>query len=178
MMPVGHLMIEHRLISRVALVLERMREEVARDRKVDPAAIDGVVDFIRTYADRCHHGKEEDVLFRECRGKALAPELARTMQELLDEHGQGRVLVARLAAAAARQRAGEPGALDEIGVLLGTISAFYARHIETEDEHFFVAVMDYFTKAERDAMYRECLRFDQRIIHDRYRELAEKLEEP
>ena len=32
--------------------------------EVDPVFIDTAVDFIRTYADRCHHGKEEDLLFK------------------------------------------------------------------------------------------------------------------
>jgi hemerythrin-like domain-containing protein len=178
MMPVGPLMIEHRLIARVAVTLDRMRAKIERDRTVDPAAIDAAVDFIRTYADRCHHGKEEDILFAACRGKALSPELSRTMQELVDQHVQGRALVARLAAASSRHRDGEPGALDEICELLGTISAFYLRHIELEDERFFVAIMDSFTKPERDELHRECLRFDQEFIHRRYRALADQLEEP
>lgn len=178
MMPVGPLMIEHRLISRVAATLGRMREKLERERTVDPSTVDAAVDFIRTYADRCHHGKEEDILFAACEGKALKPELARTMQQLVDEHVQGRAVVARLVAANSRYRAGEPGAVDEIADLLGTLATFYARHIETEDERFFVALMDHFTKPERDELHRACLRFDQAFVHRRYLAVAEELEEP
>ena len=36
---------------------------------VDPVFIDTAVDFIHTYADRCHHGKEEDILFKALAAK-------------------------------------------------------------------------------------------------------------
>jgi len=46
--------------------------EMKAGRKADTAFIDTAVDFIRTYADRCHHGKEEDIRFRELKKKPIA----------------------------------------------------------------------------------------------------------
>jgi hemerythrin-like domain-containing protein len=178
MMPVGPLMIEHRLILRMTKVLDRIHEECEGERRVGLSEVGAAVDFIRTYADRCHHGKEEDILFRRCREKTLTPELAQTMQLLLDEHVQGRALVAQFEAAAARHGQGEGSALDEIGELAARISAFYQTHIETEDQRFFVAVMDSFSKPERDAMFREGLLHDQSFDLERYRELVETMEGP
>ena len=57
------------------------------------------VDFVRTYADRTHHGKEEEILFRDLAKKNLTSELKKTMQELLDEHIWGRKTTAALVAA-------------------------------------------------------------------------------
>jgi len=51
------------------------------------------VDFFRIYADRCHHGKEEDILFRELVKKPLSTEERNVLAELVDEHVQGRALV-------------------------------------------------------------------------------------
>jgi hemerythrin-like domain-containing protein len=74
MMPIGPLMIEHRLIEMIAVARTGLsRAEEQRD-------------FVRTYADRCHHGKEEDILFRDLRQKRLAAEHERTMEELIEEH--------------------------------------------------------------------------------------------
>ena len=59
----GPLMIEHRLIERM---LARVRSVLARIRatgRVDPLFVDAAVDFIRVYADRTHHGKEEDIVY-------------------------------------------------------------------------------------------------------------------
>ena len=72
MLPIAPLMIEHRLIERMIHLiqqeLERIQANVAVDPEfafVDSVFIDTAVDFLRTYADRCHHGKEEDILFPE-----------------------------------------------------------------------------------------------------------------
>ena len=93
MLPIGPLMIEHRLIERlIALMmreLTRMKDNIAVDREfafVDPVFIDTAVDFMKTYADRCHHGKEEDILFAELAKKDLAPEHRQTMEELISDH--------------------------------------------------------------------------------------------
>ena len=60
MMPVGPLMIEHRRIERMITIIGREFDRIQDEKKVNPAKIDIFVDFIRFYADRCHHGKEED----------------------------------------------------------------------------------------------------------------------
>ena len=77
-------MIEHRLIERMmtlmARELTRIKDNAAVEPEfafVDPVFIDTAVDFIRTYADRCHHGKEEDLLFEALAAKEIfsrAPE--------------------------------------------------------------------------------------------------------
>jgi hemerythrin-like domain-containing protein len=59
------LMIEHRLIERMIHVVNHALELVERTKAVDPVFVDLAIDFIRTYADRTHHGKEEDILFRK-----------------------------------------------------------------------------------------------------------------
>ena len=87
--PAGPLMHEHRVIERMLKVLSRQLESMFELQAVDTAAIDTAVDFIRTYADRCHHGKEEDILFRRLADKDLDPQLAGVMADLIDEHVMG-----------------------------------------------------------------------------------------
>jgi hemerythrin-like domain-containing protein len=45
--------------------------------------VDAVVDFIRVYADRTYHGREEDILFRDLEKKNLSDDDRRVMNELL-----------------------------------------------------------------------------------------------
>ena len=85
-MPIDVLMQEHRLIDRI---ISQMRKEVARMEEkndVNSKFVDVAVDFIKVYADRCHHGKEEGVLFRELSSKQMSREHAALMRELIDEH--------------------------------------------------------------------------------------------
>ncbi|MFX1339996.1 MAG: hemerythrin domain-containing protein, partial [Promethearchaeota archaeon] len=72
MLPIGPLMIEHRLIERLINVLQVELENIEQSNEVNPFFIDLSVDFIITYADQTHHGKEEDILFRELKNKEIS----------------------------------------------------------------------------------------------------------
>jgi hemerythrin-like domain-containing protein len=183
MLPIGPLMIEHRLIERmIALMkqdLQRLKDNVAVDLEfafVDPVFIDAAVDFIRTYADRCHHGKEEDILFAELAKKNLSPEHRQIMEELIQEHVWGREATAKLVKAKENYLREHQGATKEILSLLEQLTEFYPRHIDKEDRHFFIPVMDYFTKEEKDFMLEQMWEFDRKMIHDKYAGIVEAIE--
>src|SRR5512135_1335781 len=90
MTPIGLLMIEHRLIERMIRLLKQQLEQVGKVKKADPVFIDTAVDFVRQYADRCHHGKEEHILFRDLTKKGLSDNHRAVIEELLDEHVRAR----------------------------------------------------------------------------------------
>lgn len=77
---------EHEVILRALAVLERAGERLAAGAPVDEAALGELVQLIRTFADACHHGKEEHRLFPAMRAKGAGGSLA----PFLDEHEEGR----------------------------------------------------------------------------------------
>jgi hemerythrin-like domain-containing protein len=168
MMPIGPLMIEHRLIERMITVMKEELQRLQKGKEVDTAFIVTAVDFIRMYADRCHHGKEEDILFRELEKKNLSEEHKRVMKELLEEHKWGRKTTGRLVEANVNYNAGDKKALPVISECLRSLVGFYPKHIEKEDKDFFIPVMDYFSQDEKDAMLKEGHDFDQKLIHEKY----------
>ena len=178
MMPIAPLMIEHRLIERMIRQIKMHVDRFRTNREADPTFIDVAIDFIRTYADGCHHGKEEDILFRELKKKSLSEEHARIMKELMAEHILGRKSTKIVADAKERYIGGNAASLSEIIDALSLLADFYPRHIEKEDHHFFLPVMDYFTKEEQDAMLTEMREFDRKVVHALYRRVVEKLERP
>ena len=62
--PVRKLVAEHAVIKRLLEVIPRLIGELEEDRGNGFRWVEGAVDFIRSYADRFHHAKEEDVLFK------------------------------------------------------------------------------------------------------------------
>jgi hemerythrin-like domain-containing protein len=176
MKPIGPLMVEHRLIERMITIVKDELNKINTGKKADPLFIDTYVDFARTYADRCHHGKEEDILFRDLAKKNLSPEHKKTMNELVEEHVFARKTVGELVAAKDRYVQGDKGALKDITTELGTLAEFYPKHIEKEDKHFFFPILDYFTKQEQDTMLQEFWEFDRKLIHEKYQKVVEKLE--
>ena len=183
MQPIGPLMIEHRLIERMITLMrrewQRITDNVAVDPEfafVDPVFIDTAVDFIRTYADRCHHGKEEEILFAALGKKELSPEHRQTMNELIQDHILARETTAALVQAKKDFLLEKSGALDDLLKNLGQLLDFYPRHIAKEDQHFFIPCMAYFTDAEKAEMLQAMEDFDRRMIHEKYRGVVEGIE--
>jgi len=158
----GALMIEHRLIERMIVVIEDALMRIESDGAADPALVDAAVDFIRTYADRTHHGKEEDILFRALGEKALSHDDRRVMNELLQEHAFGRQTTRALVDANTRNRSGDQTAVADIASHLQALVEFYPKHIKKEDEVFFPASRGYFTDDEDQAMLRAFWEFDRK----------------
>jgi len=176
MMPVGPLMIEHRLIERVVRIAAREADRLAAGGEPDADLLDRVCDFLRTYADHCHHGKEEGILFRDLTARDLSPEHRRIMDELASEHVQARAVVGGLSdAAAALRRAPVPVADQALGHLRSLVG-LYPAHIAKEDKAFFIPVMAYLTKPEQDAMLEQCYEFDRQFVHRAYGDIVEALE--
>lgn len=173
MLPIGPLMIEHRLIERMIAHIARAVSDARSRGEIDPLLVDASVDFVRTYADRTHHGKEEDILFRDLGRKGLSADDLRVMRELVDEHRQGREAVRHLVAANEAYRAGSSVAPDDVLARLSFLVDFYPRHIEKEDKVFFPASMPYFDANEKDAMLAEMYEFDRRMVHEKYARVVE-----
>lgn len=169
-------MIEHRLIERMLSVIKNMLSEIESKQQLDANLVDDVVDFIKVYADRTHHGKEEDILFREMDKKPLSAEDRKLMNELIDEHVFGRNTTKALAEANTRYRNGEKTALGEIADNFHALLELYPRHIDKEDNRFFPASRTYFTEEEDKKMLEDFWEFDRKLIHEQYESLMEKLE--
>ena len=83
------LMSEHRVIERVIVSLEVQTERLAAQEAVRPGFFLEAADFIKGFADGCHHRKEEGVLFEAMVGAGL-PRQAGPIAVMLTEHEQGR----------------------------------------------------------------------------------------
>jgi len=175
MKPVGPLMVEHRLIERMVKVLEG-RLEGMKSGRVNRDLIAQGVDFFRMYADRTHHGKEENILFKALSAKQLSDEDKEMMDRLVQEHIWARQAVGRLSDANRRYIEGDREALKQMVYELDKLVKFYPMHIEKEDKHFFIPAMDYFSQEEQQRMLGEFWEFDRRMIHEKYKMVVEEIE--
>jgi hemerythrin-like domain-containing protein len=169
------MMWEHRLIEKMLRLFEGEIRKINESNKVDTVFIDMAVDFIRTYADRTHHGKEEDILFRDLAKKDLSSDHDQIMHELIEEHKYSRETVRKLVEAKDKYLKGEDTVQDVIGYLK-ELAGFYPLHIQKEDKHFFYPCMEYFSKEEQDRMLAEFYEFDRNMIHEKYRKVVDEME--
>jgi len=176
MKPIGPLMWEHRLIEEMLKKVEEEIGNIRQKHQFNPVYIDTVVDFIRIYADRTHHGKEEDILFKALEGKTLSVEHKRIMDELIAEHVYSRETVARLVSAKEQYMNRQVTMLDQVLDILMKLASFYPEHINKEDKAFFFPVMEYFTAEEQQEMLQAFWEFDRKMIHEKYRKVVDSIE--
>ncbi len=177
MKPRGPLMVEHRLIEKMLKITSKELEMIMKNRDVDPIFIDTLVDFIRTYADRTHHGKEEDILFKELENKKLNTKDKKYMQELVDEHISARNIVKELVEAKNNFITGDSESLNIIIEKLTFLINFYPEHIKKEDKIFFPDTEKYFSDEELDKLLNDFWEFDKNMIHEKYNKLYDLLSE-
>jgi hemerythrin-like domain-containing protein len=175
MQPIGPLMIEHRLIEKVIEIIRVTSEKAKNGKQINELFIDMTVDFIRIYADRTHHGKEEDILFRDLSRKQMSGDDKKIMNELVNEHVTARKAVKALVEAKSQYFKGDTTKISVIVHMFDALTHLYPDHIRKEDKIFFPSVMKYFNKAEQKKMLDEMWEFDRKMIHEKYKLVAENL---
>ncbi len=176
MLPIVPLMQEHRLIEKMIALMSMELERFKQENKADVNFIAIGLDFIRTYADKCHHCKEEDIFFRDLDEKPLSSGHKKILQELRDEHSQVRKTVIRLAADRDKYAAGSQETFTEILNSIKKLTELYPKHIEKEDRHFFVPAIQYFNAEEQQKMLQEFWEADRTLIHLKYKNVVEELQ--
>jgi hemerythrin-like domain-containing protein len=83
---------EHEDIKLMLSVMERIINKLNNGEVLDIEYMGKAIDFITGFADKCHHGKEEEVLFPALIMKGMSADTG-PIATLLNEHQQGRALV-------------------------------------------------------------------------------------
>lgn len=141
MKSIEELSAEHEGIKLALEILEKMCARLERGEKVPAAHLQDMAAFIKEFADRCHHAKEETVLFPELE-KAGVPREGGPIGAMLSEHEAGRAYVKGLAAGITAYEAGAKGAV-------GTILESARDYIELLREHISKEDMVLYPMAEK-----------------------------
>lgn len=104
--PIAALKAEHQIILRVIRVLGGLVNSFEANGEFLGSALERCVEFLRLFADACHHGKEEDLLFPILESRGI-PRDGGPIGVMLYEHKVARQLTRDMHDALARCRAGE-----------------------------------------------------------------------
>ena len=173
------LMSEHRVIERVLTAMEKAVEALGTGRDIKPEFFLVAADFIKGFADGCHHAKEEKVLF-EAMVKAGVPKAGGPVGMMLLEHEQGRAFVRAMRAGVEKWQSGDhEGRTEVIKAANGYIDLLRA-HIYKEDKILFPLADDAILWEEQEQIAKDFDRIEHEEtgegVHEKYLALAEKLE--
>lgn len=178
MKPVEILMQEHRVIEVALNCLEAMMERAQADGRLEKEPAEQIVDLIRNFADRCHHGKEEDRLFPAMVAKGM-PQEGGPISVMLAEHDMGRAFVRQMAKSIECAADGDSAALAEFANAAGGYIQLLRSHIQKEDRILFPMADRMLDEEEQKDLLAEFETVETEHMgagtHERYLKVAESL---
>ena len=178
MKPTDMLMQEHRIIEQVLDCLEKMVERCEEGGDLNREHAEQSIAFFRTFADRCHHGKEEDRFFPLAHERGI-PREGGPIGQMLLEHTQGRAAIKKMDEAIPNASAGDPVALE--GFLEGAREyiVLLRAHIQKEDQCLFPMADHVLSPADQEnlmASFEEAeLTLHEPGTHEKFLEIANHL---
>ena len=127
---------EHRIIERALRGLDGMCMRIEGGSRVAAGALPEIVEFITTFADRYHHGKEETLLFPALERRGLTRE-GGPLGVMEYEHQVERDLIADLEQAIELYQAGDVEAGQRFVEAARAYLRLLVGHIEKEDSILF-----------------------------------------
>ncbi len=178
MLATDDLRAEHEGILRMLAVLESMAGKLGGPDAPPPAQWEAVLEFLRVFADKCHHGKEEDILFPAME-RAGVPRQGGPIGVMLHEHTLGRGHIAAMAAALGDLRTGGPGAVQDLADAALAYAALLTQHIAKENNVLFPMAERLLGEPAIDAMHADFERIEAERIgpgrHEAFHALLDQL---
>lgn len=153
---------EHRAIEVMLNILEEVSRKLEAGENVAPEHLDRILEFIRVFADGCHHGKEEDVLFPAMEEMGV-PRNSGPIGVMLTEHVLGRSYIAGMSAAIGGYKEGRRDASSRIVENARNYATLLPQHIFKE-ENILYQIADSLLSEERQE---ELLEEFEKIEQDR-----------
>jgi len=168
---------EHKLILRMIALVEKNATLMEEGRFRNWQFFLDAVDFIRNYADRFHHAKEEDVLFTALVSNGM-PEKQSPIEAMLMEHDQGRAHVRGMEEAALRALEGQAGQIPVIAAHARGYSELLRGHIRKEDDILYPLAERVLPEGVRAAMLEGYRNAEQKTpgLEKHYQEMVEGYE--
>jgi hemerythrin-like domain-containing protein len=174
---IEQLMNDHRVIERVCDALVGFADEARRKEATDKEELRRFVTFVREFADRCHHGKEEDILFRRMTENGF-PSNGGPIAVMLMEHDEGRGLIRTLAGKADQEGPWTADDLQTIADAAAQYSGLLHQHIHKEDAVLYPMAEQHLPPEVIEQVNAECEYFEAHQAagaHERFHALADEL---
>jgi len=169
---------EHRVIEVVISCLERIANEAEKAGQLNKDAAERAIDFIRNFADRCHHGKEENHLFTSLAAAGM-PTQGGPVGVMLNEHQTGREFVKRMDEAIPEASNGVAAAVNSFVAAAHGYAALLRAHIQKEDQILFPMAENVLPAEELDRLKAQFEIVESEHMgegtHERYLQIARDL---
>ena len=167
---------EHRVIERVLAALERLTDKPAAEFLLSWKQ---ALDFIRHFADQCHHLKEEKILFLALEEHGI-PNQGGPIGMMLLEHEEGRAYVRAMFDALGKIAAGDLSAQPALFQNAKQYLRLLREHIQKEDDILFRMADEVISEDEQKQLLKTFETHEAEEmgggVHEKYLQIAAELQ--
>jgi hemerythrin-like domain-containing protein len=180
MQPIKELRMEHNAVQMTLRILEKICQQFDKSKEnLNIQHLDQLVEFFRVFVDKCHHGKEEELLFPALEHIGVGNK-GGPIAVMLDEHQKGREYVQTMNAALAQFTKGDRTAADEFVKTARKYINLLDQHIDKENNVLFPLAEKHLSEQERVRLSEGFERIETEKIgigkHDEFHKMLENLE--
>ena len=157
--PAAYFLDEHVIIKRVVAVLSHLARRAREEGRWEAEALRRCVEFLRLFADGCHHAKEEDLLFPVMVEKGV-PEDGGPIGVLRFEHRMGREFTRSMAESLEAAVGGDEASRARFLKAADEYIGLLTHHIYKEDFEFFPDADRRMSPEERQELHGRFCRVD------------------
>jgi hemerythrin-like domain-containing protein len=169
---------EHRVIERMLAVVSKAADRLERGEAVDDKVFVGATDFFKNFADKCHHGKEEKLLFEKMIERGMSGEVG-PVAVMLREHQDGRAHVKKMAELAGVKK--DTKTSNELIRHTRGYVELLSQHIQKEDHILYPMANQILTTEDQEELKEGFEKVEEEVMgpgtHERYHHMIEEWEE-
>jgi hemerythrin-like domain-containing protein len=169
---------EHRGIEAMLDILDGAAAKIDAGKAPVFGDLEDMLEFLAVFADRCHHGKEEDFLFPALEAAGI-PNEGGPIGVMLSEHARGREHIAKMKEAVEAMKAGTGGAASLFTENARGYTALLRQHIQKEDGVLFIMAAQRLDEAKDEELAREFAKVEEERIgpgkHDEFHAMLDRL---
>ena len=127
---------EHVGVGKMLDIMDGMAAATRRGEQPSLDDLSQAIEFLRVFVDKCHHTKEEELLFPAIRAANMVA-VEDAIVALLSDHVRGRDAVSRIAALVQRVAAADESANAELAETMSGYTKLLRDHIVREENECF-----------------------------------------
>jgi hemerythrin-like domain-containing protein len=178
MKPTDELMNEHRVIERMLGIVSVACDRMEDGQEVERGLFVGATDFFMNFADRCHHSKEEKLLFERMQTRGVSGEVG-PIAVMLREHQDGRAHVKKMTELSGQELSKKTR--DELVKASRAYVDLLSKHIQKEDNILYPLANQILTEEDQMELAHGFEEVEAKVMgpgaHEKYNHMIEEYED-
>ena len=180
MQPIKDLKMEHDAVQMTLKILDKICQGIEKSGEIiDLQHLGELLEFFKVFVDKCHHGKEEELLFPALENVGVSRE-GGPIGALLHEHQQGREYVQNMNETLSQYTKGNRKAVAEFVKTAKGYISLLNQHIDKENSVLFPLAEKHLSEQAQAKLWEGFEMIETQKIgvgkHDEFHKMLDKLE--